>query len=320
MKPKIVVTRQMTDSVMERIDREFDAILPGPSGALSAEEALAALESHGAEGFLFNSGAPLTPEYVARLPAGLKVAATLSVGFEHVNIDAIRDRGLTVTNTPGVLDDSVAEFTLLLMLGAARRMPEYGKVMADGWGRYFAPAEMLGMELTGKRLGIVGMGNIGRAVARRARAFGMEIHYHNRNRLAAGMEEGAVYHDSLESMLPAVDVVSVNAPATAETKNILDARTIGLMRQGVVVVNTSRGALIDEAALLDALKSGHVRAAGLDVFAGEPKPNPELIGLPTVFAAPHMASATDETRSAMGNLCLDNIAAVLSGKPPLTPI
>lgn len=319
MKPKIVVTRQMTDAVMERIGREFDAVLP-PPGGLNPDQVIDALTMHRAEGLLFNGGTRFDLAYIDRLPAMLKVAATCSVGFDHIDVAAAKAKGLVVTNTPEVLDNSVADFAFLLILGAARRSIEYAEVMRNGWGRYFGVPEMLGIDVSGKTLGIVGMGRIGAALARRARGFDMNVVYHNRNRLPEGQEEGATYYSSLDEMLPHCQFLSLHAPATSSTNNLMDARTIGLLPKGAILVNTARGTLVDEDALIDALKSGQLFGAGLDVFKHEPNPSPRLAELPNVFLAPHMASATEETRTAMGNLCLDNIAAVLAGKAAPTPL
>lgn len=319
MKPKIVVTRQMTPQVMERIARDFDAVLP-PEGGMTPDQVMAALVETQAPGLLFNGGTPFTPDYVARLPGTLKIAATCSVGFDHVNLAAIREKGLTVSNTPEVLDASVADFAFLLLLAASRRLYEYDATVRDGWTRYFGVPEFLGTDVAGKTLAIVGMGRIGQAVARRARAFDMKVVYHNRKRLPEAEEQGATYYASLEEMLPHAQYLSLHAPMTPETTDLLNARTIALLPDGAVVVNTARGGLIDDEALIAALASGKLRAAGLDVFKGEPKLDPRYAGLKNVILAPHMGSATEETRTAMGMLCLDNIAAVLAGKPAATPI
>lgn len=319
MKHKIVVTRQMTPAVMARIAQEFDAILP-PEGGMTPDQVIEALTTSGAPGLLFNGGTPFSADYVARLPATLKVAATCSVGFDHVNLDAVREKGLTVTNTPEVLDNSVADFAFLLMLAASRRLYEYDLTVREGWTRYFGVPEFLGNDLSGKTLAIVGMGRIGQALAARAKVFGMKVVYHNRKQLAAADEQGASYCPTLAEALAQADYVSLHAPATPETANLIKAETIAQMKDGAILINTARGGLVDDDALVAALTSGKIKAAGLDVFKGEPKIDPRYAGLKNVILAPHMASATEETRSAMGNLCLDNLAAVLSGKGPLTAI
>lgn len=319
MKPKIVVTRQMTQAVMERIASDFDAILP-PPGGMNPDQVLLALEESGAPGLLFNGGTRFDATYVARLPETLKVAASCSVGFDHVDLASIRDKGFIVTNTPDVLDNSVADFAFLLLLASARRLHEYDLTIREGWSRYFGVSEFLGNDVAGKTLAIVGMGRIGQALARRAQAFDMKVIYHNRRKLLAAAEHGATYCASLQELLPQADFLSLHAPATPETTNLLNAETIARLAKGAIVINTARGSLINDDALIAALQSGKVRGAGLDVFNGEPKIDPRYASLKNVILAPHMASATEETRTAMGMLCLDNIAAVLSGKAPLTQI
>ena len=319
MKPKIVVTRTMTKPVMERIEREFDAVLPTGVG-ISPEQALEALASSGAVGLLFTSALRASPAFIEQLPASVKVAASCSVGFDHIDVAAAKAKGVVFTNTPGVLDASVADFAFMLLIAAAKRLYEYDATVRTGWERHFGIAEFLGKDLAGKTLAIVGMGRIGQALARRARAFDMKIVYHNRTRLAADKEEGATWYRSLDDMLPHADFLSLHAPATAETKHLVNARTIALLPKGAVVINTARGPLVKDEALIEALKSGHLFSAGLDVFEGEPKVDPRYKDLPNVILAPHMASATEETRTAMGMLCLDNIAAVVSGKPAATPL
>lgn len=319
MKPKIVVTRQMTPAVMERIAREFDAVLP-PEGGMAPDQVLAALAETGAPGLLFNGGTPFKPDYIAKLPATLKVAATCSVGFDHVDVAATKAKGLIVTNTPEVLDASVADFAFLLLLAASRRLYEYDRTVRTGWTRYFGVPEFLGTDVAGKTLAIVGMGRIGQAVARRARAFDMNVVYHNRRRLPEADEQGATFCATLEEMLPKAQYLSLHAPLTPETTDLLNDRTIALLPDGAFVVNTARGGLVNDDALIAALQSGKVAAAGLDVFKGEPKIDPRYATLDNVILAPHMGSATTETRTAMGMLCLDNIAAVLAGKPAVTPL
>ena len=220
-----------------------------------------------------------------------------------------------VTNTPDVLNDATADVAMLCLLGAARRGAEGDRmVRAGGWLGWHSTM-MLGVHVTGKRLGIFGMGRIGRAVARRARGFDMEIHYCNRSRLAPGLEDGAVWHDTPESLLAVSDFLSINAPSTPETRNFLDAERIARLPDGAVVVNTARGDLVDDDALIDALRSGKVAAAGLDVFAGEPNLDPRYRGLDNTFLLPHIGSASLETRDAMGYCCLDNLDAFFAGRP-----
>ncbi|MCH7794703.1 MAG: D-glycerate dehydrogenase, partial [Proteobacteria bacterium] len=217
---------------------------------------------------------------------------------------------------PDVLTDSTADITLLVLLGAARRAYEGQRMVREDKWFGWTPTQLLGVQVSGKRLGILGMGRIGLAVAKRARGFDMEIHYHNRNRLAPELERGARYHAEAEAMLGHCDFLSINCPATPETHHFLDARRIALLPERAIVTNTARGAIVDDEALIAALKSGRLAAAGLDVFEGEPDIHPGYRGLPNVFILPHMGSATLETRNAMGFKCLDNLDALFAGAEP----
>ncbi len=317
-KPRILVGRAPTPAVAERAKREFDATLADHD--LDAAEAVAAAEACGAEGIIIGPPARLDAARVAALPAGVRIVATGSVGFDHIDLAAARARGIAVTNTPGVLTDCTADFALLLILAACRRAHEYDALMRSGWKRVFGFDEMLGVSPSGRTLGIVGMGRIGQAVARRARCFGVRVLYHNRNRLPAEREEGAEYVGSLAELLPRSQILSLHLPGGAGRDGMMDARAFALLPRGAVFVNTARGSLVDEGALAEALRSGHLFAAGLDVFSREPEFDRRLAGLPNVFLAPHMASATVETRDAMGHCALDNLSAVLSGRAPLDPV
>jgi lactate dehydrogenase-like 2-hydroxyacid dehydrogenase len=225
-----------------------------------------------------------------------------------------------MTNTPDVLTECTADHTFLLILNACRRGAEYERVMRAGWRRGYGLGEMLGLRVWGKTLGILGLGRIGRAVAQRARGFGMKVVYSTPRRRPADQEQGATWYPDLRAMLPHVDILTLHAPGGAATHHIMNAGTFALMKPGAVFVNAARGALVDEDALIDALRSRHLFAAGLDVFQGEPEFDIRFIDLPNVFLTPHMGSATMETRNAMGFRALDNIAAVLSGEPPPDPI
>ena len=247
----------------------------------------------------------------------MKIVANFSVGVDHCNLDAFRKRGIIVTNTPDVLSDATAEIAILLMLGAARRASEGERMMRDGSWQDWSPAFMVGNSITGKRLGIIGMGRVGQIVAKRARGFEMDIHYFNRNRLSDVNEQGAVYHDSLESLLPVSDVLSLNCPATPETVNLLSAERIELLPDGAIVVNTARGALVDENAMIDALRSGKLASAGLDVYRTEPGGNQDIAELTNTFLLPHIGSANMETRDAMGFRALDNLDAYFAGRKPI---
>ncbi len=265
-------------------------------------------------------GQRLDAAAIAALPYSVRLIATASVGFDHLDLAAAQSRGIIVTNTPDVLTECTADLTLLLMLGAARRAAEYLKIMETGWRLNFLQGEMLGTRLSGKTLGLLGMGRIGRAVATRARGFGMRVLYCNRSRLPAELEQGAEFHADLDAMLPHCQVLSLHAPATPETRGIMDARRFALLPQGAIFINVARGSLVDEEALLGALGSGPLFAAGLDVFAKEPAFDQRLAALRNVFLTPHMGSATVETRHAMGLRALDNVSAVLGGGGPIDPI
>lgn len=297
----------MPDAVLARIAAEFDAVRGGAV-------------PEGVEGLLVTPRDKLTPEVITALPASVRVIATFSVGYDHIDIPAAKARGLIVTNTPDVLTEATADIALLLILAASRRARE-GEAMVreDTWVGW-NPMQLIGWQITGKRLGIVGMGRIGQALAQRARACGMQIHYHSRTRLAPGEEAGAVYHETLESLLPVSDVLSLHAPATAATDRLMNAGRLAQLPRGAILVNTARGTLVDDDALIAALGSGQIAAAGLDVFTGEPAIDPRYRSLPNVFPLPHLGSATIETRTAMGMRALDNLIAVLAGKSPLHPV
>jgi glyoxylate reductase len=255
-------------------------------------------------------------EIIDRLPEQVRIIATFSVGYEHIDTGAARTRGIIVTNTPDVLTNATADVTMLLLLGAARRAWEAETVLRNDQWRSWSTTWMLGTEVTGKRLGIFGMGRIGRAVARRARGFDMAIHYHNRQRLAPDLEQGARYHARDTDMLPHCDFLSINCPATSATLGWLNAERIALLPDGAIVVNTARGTIVDDEALIAALNRGKLAAAGLDVFAGEPAINPAYRAIPNAMLLPHIGSATVETRDAMGFKCLDNLDAFFAGREP----
>lgn len=319
MKPRLIVSRQMPIAVGDRIRNEFDC--PFPDGQdLDAPTTLRLLAETKADALLFTSHLKLNAEFIAALPSHVKIAATCSVGFDHIDLGAARARGLPVTNTPEVLNECTADLAFMLLLNACRRGQEYEAVMRSGWRRGMGMGEMLGIRAWGKTLGILGMGGIGRAMAARARGFGMKIVYCNRTRLASELELGATYFADFRDMLPECDFLSLHAPSGPDTSGIMNAETFGLLRKGAVFVNAARGALVDEDALIAALKSGQVAAAGLDVFNNEPSFDLRFAELQNVFLTPHMGSASTETRNAMGYRAIDNIQAVLAGKPAIDPL
>lgn len=312
-KPAVLVTRKLPEAVHQRLLRDYDARLNLDDKLYSPAELLAGVK--GCDALLPCPTDKINAELVAALPDRVKIIATFSVGYEHIDVAACKARGIVVGNTPDVLTDATADIALLLMLGAARGAHTGERTVREAkWGAW-APTGMLGHHMTGKRLGIYGMGRIGQAVAKRARAFDMEIHYHNRSRLSPDGEQGARFYARAEDMLPYCDFLSINAPATAETTGFLNAERIKLLPDGAIVVNTARGPLVDDAALIAALKSGKLAAAGLDVYTGEPDINPGYRSLDNAFLLPHLGSATTETRNAMGFKALDNLDAFFAGKP-----
>jgi lactate dehydrogenase-like 2-hydroxyacid dehydrogenase len=319
MKPRLIVSRQMPPAVALRIEAEFDC--PFPDGRdMDADTVIRMLTETRADALLLTSHLKLGADVIARIPDHVRIAATCSVGTDHIDIAAAAARGLPVSNTPDVLTDCTADLTFMLILNACRRGHEYEKIMRAGWRRGYGLGEMLGLRVWGKTLGILGLGRIGQAVARRARGFGMKVVYHGPRRLPPALEEGAEYFADFRAMLPHCDILSLHAPSGPATTGIMNAETFALLPPRAVFVNAARGGLVDESALLDALTSGHLFAAGLDVFHNEPEFDLRLAALENVFLCPHMGSATEETRRAMGDRALDNIAAVLAGRPPIDPL
>jgi lactate dehydrogenase-like 2-hydroxyacid dehydrogenase len=316
---KIVVAIATVPAVADRASVQFDAVLP-QSGNMSIDQMVDAAVRHEAEGVVITSSLPLTAEIMTRLPPSVRIVATSSVGYEHIDVAAARARGLIVTNTPGVLTDCTADMALLLILGACRRARDYLHIMEEGWRRKFDQSQMLGINLAGRTLGIVGLGRIGQAVAARARAFGMAIVYTGPRRVAPDLEQGARYFPTLADMLPHCQILSLHAPAGPQTDAMMNAAMFALLPHGAVFINTARGSLVDEEALIAALTSGRLYAAGLDVFRSEPAYDLRLRDFPNVFFTPHMGSATLETRTAMGMRALDNIASVLGGNGPIDPL
>jgi hydroxypyruvate reductase len=319
MKPRLIVSRQIPSAVAERIAAEYDC--PYPEGRdMDADTVIRMLTETRADALFLTSHLKLSAEMIARFPDHVKVAATMSVGYEHIDVAAAKARNLPVTNTPDVLTECTADLTFMLILNACRRGYEYEKIMRNGWRGGFGMGEMMGLRVWGKTLGILGLGRIGQAVAARARGFGMKIVYHNPRRLPAELEHGAEYFADFRAMLPHCDILSLHAPSGPATLGIMNAETFALLPPRAVFVNAARGVLVDEEALLAALASGHLFAAGLDVFHNEPAFDMRFAALENVFLTPHMGSATEETRRAMGDRALDNIAAVLAGKPPIDPL
>ncbi len=313
-KQTVLVTRKLPEAVEARLRRDYDARL-NPDDRFYPSDELIAL-ADGADAILPCHTENLSADVIARLPESVRAIVNFSVGVNHVDLDAAKARGIVVTNTPDVLSDATAEIALLLMLGAARRASEGERLVRRAEWRDWSPASMVGIEMTGKRLGIIGMGRVGQVTARRARGFDMTVHYHNRRRLAPESEAGAIYHETLEDLLPSCDFLSIHCPAVAETEGLLDAARIALLPDDAIVVNSARGGIVDDEALIAALASGKVAAAGLDVFNNEPDIHPAYRELENTFLLPHVGSATRETRDAMGFRALDNLDAIAAGRPP----
>jgi lactate dehydrogenase-like 2-hydroxyacid dehydrogenase len=314
-KAVVLVTRKLPAAVQARLRRDYEPRFNEDDHVYGADELVE--RAAGAAAIVPCHSEQFSAAVIARLPDSLRAICNFSVGVDHVDLTAAKARGIIVTNTPDVLSDATAEIAVLLMLGAARRASEGDRLVRSGGWTSWSPAFMVGTQLTGKRLGIVGLGRVGQVVARRARGFDMEIHYHNRRRLPPESEAGARFHADLEELLPLCDVLSLHCPATAESRGFLNAERIARLPDGAIVLNTARGALVDDEALIAALKSGKLAAAGLDVFNGEPAGiHPGYRGLQNIFLLPHIGSATRETRDAMGFRALDNLDAIMAGREP----
>jgi lactate dehydrogenase-like 2-hydroxyacid dehydrogenase len=313
-KPRLWITRRLSAATLQRAARDYDVVInhddtPGTSAELIAASADfdAIIPCH-SEHF--------SPEVVEQFSDRLKIVANHSVGVDHCDLPALKARGIVVTNTPDVLSDATAELAMLLMLGAARHAVAGDRIVRSGAWDSWSPAFMVGKQVTGARLGIIGMGRVGLAFAAKARGFDMEIHYYNRSELSAEQAKGAIYHDSVESLLGVADFLSLHCPATPETTNMMNADRFARLPAGAVIVNTARGALVDETALLEALTQGQISAAGLDCFQTEPGGNPAFAAHDTIFMLPHIGSATRQTRDAMGFRALDNLDAFFAGQTP----
>ncbi|RIA55504.1 2-hydroxyacid dehydrogenase [Dichotomicrobium thermohalophilum] len=313
-KPVLWITRKLSANTEARAARDYDVILNPEDRVFSRDEILEM--SSRVDAILPCHSEIFDAETVARLDPRVKIIANHSVGVDHCDLDALKGRGIVVTNTPDVLSKATAEIALLLMLAAARRAGEGDRLVRAGQWDSWSPSFMLGTQMTDKRLGIVGMGRVGQAFAKLVEGFDMEIHYYNRRRLPPEQERGAIYHETVDDLLPHCDFVSLHCPATPETENLMNAERLALLPDGAILVNTARGKLVDEDALIAALKSGKLAAAGLDVFKTEPGGNPAFAELDNIFMLPHIGSATRETRDAMGFRALDNLDAFFAGEEP----
>jgi glyoxylate reductase len=316
-KPKVVVTRRLPDPVETRMRELFDTELNLTDAPMGPDALAAAVQR--AEVLASTITDRIDAAVIAKAGEQLKLIANFGAGVDHIDVAAAHARGIIVTNTPGVLTDDTADMTMLLIMATLRRVVEGAAAIAAGEFKGWSPTWMLGRRIGGKRLGIIGMGRIGQALARRARAFGISIHYHNRKpvspRIAEELE--ATYWESLDQMLARMDIVSVNCPHTPATYHLLSARRLKLIRPHAILVNTARGEIIDESALAGMLEAGELAGAGLDVFEHEPAVNPKLLKMPNVVLMPHMSSATIEGRVEMGEKVIVNIRTWMDGhKPP----
>ena len=321
MKPKILVTRKISDGAEEKLKKEFDANLNLQDEPIPTDELVKMGNDY--DGIITSGFDKVGEEFFSNLNGKLKIIAHVGVGYDNISIKAAEVKKIKVTNTPNVLNEAVAETTILLILAASRRVGEaYNLVRSDNWKNQKPDLTkfMIGNSVTGKTLGIIGMGRIGRIVAQSAKAFGMKIIYYNRNKLSEDLEDGAKYYSDLNSMLPECDFVSIHTPATPDTKNILNASTIGLLPNHAVVINTSRGSTIDDNALIDALENKKIYGAGLDVFNNEPNLDNRYTKLDNCFVLPHIGSATHETRLAMSMMAVDNIYCFFNNKPLISEV
>tara|TARA_Y100000768_G_scaffold199188_1_gene149716 strand:+ start:84 stop:1037 length:954 start_codon:yes stop_codon:yes gene_type:complete len=301
---KILVTRKLLKECEEKALKMFDANLNSNDELYSQNNVIEM--SQGCDGILSSLTDKMDAETINKLPESIKIISNFAVGFGNIDLEAAKKRGIVVTNTPDVLTDATAEIGILLILGACRRVPE-GIQGAKDCNWKWSADYLIGKQLTGARLGILGMGRIGQKIARIAKSLGMIIHYHNRSKLSPDKDNGATYHDTLKSLMSVSDVLSVCCPASNETINLINKETLEYLPKGAVVTNVARGDIVDDEALIDALERRKVYAVGLDVYKGEPNLNPGYLKYKQAFILPHLGSATKETRTAMANLAIDNI-------------
>ena len=310
---KILVTRNLLKPNEERVLQLFDARLNKEDKVLSTEELINL--SKDCDGILCVGGNKFDKEIISKLSPSIKIIANYAVGYNNVDTDAAAAKGIVVTNTPEVLSDATADISILLLLGASRRAYE-GRKAAESQSWVWSTSLLLGKQMSNRKLGILGMGRIGRAVAQRARGFGMEIHYHNRNRLSPDLENGAKYHSDIKSLFSQSEFLSINCPATADTANLINKETINFFPDDVVIVNAARGDIINDQDMIEAMKNGKVFALGLDVYNGEPKINENYLKLDNLFLLPHLGSATERTRIDMGDRAISNLEDYFLGKKP----
>ncbi|CAN1563527.1 LdhA Lactate dehydrogenase and related dehydrogenases [Caulobacteraceae bacterium] len=315
-KPKVVVTRKLPDPVETRMRELFDTELNVDDHAMSPDELVDAMSR--ADVLVPTITDRLDARLLSRAGERLKLIANFGAGVDNIDVNTANQRGVIVTNTPGVLTEDTADLTMSLIMASTRRIVEGANVVQSGGFQGWSPTWMLGRRLWGKRLGIIGMGRIGQALARRGKAFGLSIHYHNRKPVSPRVAEEleATYWESLDQMLARMDIVSINCPHTPATFHLLSARRLKLLQPTAVVINTARGEVIDEGALANMLARGEIAGAGLDVYENEPAINPKLLKLPNVVLLPHMGSATVEGRIDMGEKVIVNIKTFMDGHRP----
>ncbi|MBX9576035.1 MAG: D-glycerate dehydrogenase [Caulobacteraceae bacterium] len=313
---KVTLTRRLPDAVETRMRELFDARLNLTDRPMTREELAQAMAT--SDVLVPTITDRIDAELIAGAPDALKMIANFGAGTEHIDVAAAQARGILVTNTPGVLTEDTADLAMILILSVSRRVVEGAEALRAGQFAGWTPTWMMGRKLWGKRLGIVGMGRIGQALARRARAFGIQVHYHNRKPLSPMIEEelGATYWDDLDAMLPRMDLISLNTPATPDTHHILSAERLSRLQPHAIVINTARGELIDEAALAKALNENRLGGAGLDVFEHEPAVHPDLLHSPRAVLLPHLGSATVESRQDMGDRVILNVMTFANGHRP----
>ena len=321
MKPKILVTRKISDAAEEKLNINFEVTLNPKDEPIPSNELIKMANEY--DGFISTGFDKIGDDFFKELNGKLKIIAQVGVGYDNISIKSAEGKKIKVTNTPNVLNEAVAETTILLILAASRRIGEaYNLVRSGNWKNQKPDLTkfMIGNSVTGKTLGIIGMGRIGRMVAKCAKAFGMKIIYFNRNKLSEDLEDSAKYYSDVKSMMPDCDFVSIHTPATAETKHILNVDTIGLLPKHAVVINTSRGSTIDDDALIEALLNKKIYAAGLDVFNNEPNLDERYMKLDNCFVLPHVGSATHETRLAMSMMAVDNICNYFENRPLISEV
>ena len=316
MPGKVLVTREIPEAGLGLLEGFDVSVLH--ERPPTRDELLEAVS--GASGILATATEKMDGEVMDAAGDGLRVIANMAVGYDNIDVEAARERGVVVTNTPGVLDETTADVAFMLVLAAARRLGEGERLLRAGRWEWWGPKQLRGLDVWGKTLGIVGLGRIGRAVARRGKGFGMRVLYHNRSRNEDAERELEARYLDLDDLLRESDFVSIHTPLTDETRHLISERELGLMRETAVLVNTSRGPVVDEGALAAALAEGRIFAAGLDVYEEEPKVHPKLLELENVVLAPHVGSATIDTRDKMATLAAENLAGVLRGEEPKTRV